>query len=607
MTTSSCSVPSVFERLQLIVGLVILLNPFAINQSALAGTGDVIDLGIQLAGSGNFPKAMDADKVYPVSLKASNSGPVSATNVKVSVILPDNVTPSGLTPNCTQNSNVVICTKASLDAGKKFNVAFKIKASEAAIGAGIISSLIASSETDSVTGNNSLTTSIKIGSQYYISLTKSGNQAGTITGNGGLDCGDTCNVTVKSKKAAGDKITLKAVPEFRNKLVQWSGDTCKPTTAPPSCTFKAKSEQSYRVNAEFGTAPDEKVVLLLHGMNSSPSTWKDFVNKNFKACYTIDNGVVIGNTGKKFPVNCYAVKFGAYDVSGDPGLENARHWADKNKLATAGDFSTFNQLGKEVDKAVGAIKAYHPGAHIVLIGHSRGGLAARAFLANKSAAAPLNSLWTDYVDGLITTGSPHKGTPIGKIYAWLDAHPRSSCGLFDNYDCFRDWKAVDELKLLLRSVNYGLDTRRPVIAYLATGSTQLAKLNSGTLPDSVAYGQLRYGGMRLGLLNKNYDIFPSGRNGGHSSLLAVQLTDPAIDFMLGNAVNANNTAFDGDGIVPLGNQGYGGDEVVDKSYLANKVLHTEEPRKAADINAMLCKLKSPARPLLSFPDWVKCP
>jgi hypothetical protein len=105
-----------------------------------------------------------------------------------------------------------------------------------------------------------------------------------------LDCGDTCNVTIKSKRAAGDKITLKAVPGFHSKLVQWSGDDCKPTTAPPSCTFKAKSEQSYRINAKFDQAPDEKVVLLLHGMNSSPSTWKDFVNKNFKACYTIDNG-----------------------------------------------------------------------------------------------------------------------------------------------------------------------------------------------------------------------------------------------------------------------------------------------------------------------------
>jgi pimeloyl-ACP methyl ester carboxylesterase len=421
-----------------------------------------------------------------------------------------------------------------------------------------------------------------------------------------LDCGDTCNVTIKSKRAAGDKITLKAVPGFHSKLVQWSGDDCKPTTAPPSCTFKAKSEQSYRINAEFDQAPDEKVVLLLHGMNSSPSTWKDFVNKNFKACYTIDNGVVIGNTGKKFPVNCYAVTFGAYDAGGDPGLEDARRWANKHKLTTAGDFSTFDQLGKEVDKAVGAIKAYHPGAHIVLIGHSRGGLAARAFLANKTAAAPLTSLWTDYVDGLITTGTPHKGTPVGKIYAWLKAHPRDSCGLDD--DCFWDWKAVDELAFLLRSVNSGLDARRPVIGYLASGSTQLAKLNSGTLPDNVAYGQLRYGGMRLGLLSKKYDIFPSGRNGGKDSLLAVHLTDPAIDFMLGNGVNANDSKFDGDGIVPLGNQGYGGEEVVDKPYLANKVLHTDEPKKAADINAMICKLSSPTLPSLSFKEnWVKCP
>ncbi|MEQ1529419.1 MAG: hypothetical protein ABL925_08890, partial [Methylococcales bacterium] len=346
-----------------------------------------------------------------------------------------------------------------------------------------------------------------------------------------------------------------------------------------------------------------KVVLLLHGMNSDTSTWKDYVRKNFKSCNAIDNGGIIGAVNK-FPVNCYAVRFGAYDAKGENGLENAKQWATDNNIRKAGDFSTFDQLGKEVDKAVGAIKSYHPGAHILVIGHSRGGLAARAFLTNQANPEPLNSLWANYVDGLITTGSPHNGSPVGKIYTWLKNHPHDDCDFFD--DCWDDWLAVDQLAFLLKTLDAGLDARRPVISYLTPGSTQIVKLNNGKVSADIVTGQIRYGGLPLGMLSGSYNIFPSDRNGGKLSLLSSKLTDPAVDFIIGKGINGDNKNLLGDGIVPLNNQSYA-DAYVDKTYESNKVLHTDEPKKVTDINSMICKLKSPLIPSVKFDTWVKCP
>ncbi len=596
---------SIAKHWQFIVALLTIAITFAIVEQANAGLSDEVNLGIQLAASPKLPKAIEVGKLYSVRFNAGNKGTATANNATVTVTLPSGIAASGLPTGCSAiSSEVIKCVDASVAKNEKFTVSFKLKASDAAIGSGSVVANISSDDTDTQPANNTVTAAIAIGSTVDVSVvSRSGDENAKIVGSGELDCGATCQVTVKSNKVSGNKITLQAIPGFRKKLLKWTGTTCK-ATPPYKCTIKTKSGNKYQIGAVFGEATDEKVVLLLHGMNSDTSTWKDFVKKNFKTCNSIDNGTIIGDIKKNAAVKCYGVRFGAYDAKGENGLEDAKQWATDKNIRKAGDFSTFDQLGKEVDKAVAAIKSYHPGAHVLLIGHSRGGLAARAFLSNQTIDEPLNSLWTNYVDGLITTGSPHNGSPIGKIYPWLKNHPRDNCGFFD--DCYTDWLAVDQLTVLLETAGLGLDARRPVIGYLATASEQILKLNAGKVSANVVTGQIRYGGLPLGMLSDSYNIFPSERNGGHTSLISIKLTDPAIDFMIGKDVKADTTNLLGDGIVPLNNQSYA-DAYVDKTYRANKVLHTDEPKRVTDINDMICKLTSPLIPSVKFDNWVKCP
>src|SRR5438270_3604924 len=103
-------------------------------------------------------------------------------------------------------------------------------------------------------------------------------------------------------------------------------------------------------------ASPAKILLLLHGMNSSPSTWNSFVASQFSN--SNNKGILLGGVLVNTPptpnskgVYCYAVQFGFYDKTyGRTGLEGVT--ANNSTLPTAGDFTDFNQLGTEVDNAI---------------------------------------------------------------------------------------------------------------------------------------------------------------------------------------------------------------------------------------------------------------
>ena len=115
--------------------------------------------------------------------------------------------------------------------------------------------------------------------------------------------------------------------------------------------------------------------------------------------------------GRK-PALGYRLMFGSFDVSsGRSGLPDG---LPPNPvlpiIATAsssGDFETFEEIGEEVRNAVQAVLNRHPQAGIVLLGHSRGGIAGRMFLQEETYTERLR------VIGLLTTGTPHKGSRLG--------------------------------------------------------------------------------------------------------------------------------------------------------------------------------------------------
>lgn len=343
------------------------------------------------------------------------------------------------------------------------------------------------------------------------------------------------------------------------------------------------------IGTQAATAQEPaKVLLLLHGMNSSPDTWNDFVALRFNnSCAIIANGVLTNNsTPNTQGVMCYRVRFGSFDLrSGRVGLEGI-----KGTSSSSGDFSSFRDLRREVRGAVRGILDRHGNAETVLVAHSRGGLAARAFLQQR-AGSPVKAS----VVGLLTTGTPHRGTQLGRIYKYLEAHPRGTC-------CQDDWKVVDFLRGkrrcrigLVRIQNpTPLDVRRPTIRDLADDSPAFDTLNPGItlLPAAIQYGQIVYRGFDLGILKidipvfNEYSVFRDG--------ICDQLSSEAERFILGR--NAPSK-YPGDGVVPVANQryfnlpGFSGDPTkLHRLRVDSGIIHTQETEQEAHISAVLAAM-----------------
>ncbi|MBT7445486.1 MAG: hypothetical protein HN790_16145 [Methylococcales bacterium] len=152
----------------------------------------------------------------------------------------------------------------------------------------------------------------------------------------------------------------------------------------------------YNLKITSETRPDETVYLLLHGLNSSPDTWNSVVDGIFNGhCPTLKGDDRDNDLPKS---RCYTYHFSA-QVSDGAVWEN-------------GDGSTYQKLGEEVGLALLSMDMTADPKSIMIVGHSRGGLAARSFLQTFNQRAP-------YPVGLLTIGTPHQGSPFGLMKHWL--------------------------------------------------------------------------------------------------------------------------------------------------------------------------------------------
>ena len=405
------------------------------------------------------------------------------------------------------------------------------------------------------------------------------------------------NLRLETDSTAGDTVMYLYGPNSSTTLVKSDDDGGNGkfslisrntgTTALPPGTYYAKVEESgnnatipaYTIRAHWTPrsvtppAQGQKVLLLLHGMNSNPEdAWNYFAEKRFTDSAPVIFGGERVRGGNPIPdshgVVCYRVDFGYYDkTSGRTGVEpdEVKATGDEN-----GDFSTFDTLGLEVWEAVNYILSVHPGAQIAILGHSRGGLAARAFLQDPASSPEKSS-----VVALLTTGTPHKGSRLGRIYKYLTDHTRAT----KNGKYWEDdWEAVKQI--LVKS---GLDVRRPVIddvSDVAPGAVPSLNDTIGNLPRGISYGAITYTGVTLGHLARiglgfDYYLFPSDPN----ARLGEQVSTEAEDAMLDAGKDPKD--YLGDGIVPVQSQRYDDIPGFPASKLApfphdNDVLHTEE-------------------------------
>ena len=327
-----------------------------------------------------------------------------------------------------------------------------------------------------------------------------------------------------------------------------------------------------------------RIQLMLHGMNSNTATWDAIAKPPYAS--DIVNRVIQGTTAPLMSsrgVRIYRLQFGYYDPgSTRVGLEQVTAAGTSGYLADmatkrCGDFETFAELGQEVNDVISLLlnpvtHPEHQYAKIVLVGHSRGGIAARAFLQGSS------SLRSSVV-GLVTTGSPHQGSPMGRIYNWLDLHKRNAAGTDED-----DWEVVDQL------LKNGLDVRRPVIGDLAVLTTFNSTVSN--LPASLRCAELVYQHENLGRLARLpaglgiYTVFDEpGTNPGDNLS-----TDAETDIL---GAGHTSTSFVGDGLIPGPMQrfttfpSFGAVTVAPLINTTASVLHTEEPFQVADLRSQL--------------------
>jgi len=125
-------------------------------------------------------------------------------------------------------------------------------------------------------------------------------------------------------------------------------------------------------------------VIFIHGLGSSPKTWDNLVNE------LEDDGHWYGGTYKNSRSNLSAGEFYTVDLGDTANV-------------------TFDELGERVADAVEEIRDMTGARKVILVGHSLGGLASRAYLNTHPGD----------VAALITIGSPHGGSYLGYAEDYL--------------------------------------------------------------------------------------------------------------------------------------------------------------------------------------------
>jgi hypothetical protein len=170
----------------------------------------------------------------------------------------------------------------------------------------------------------------------------------------------------------------------------------KNVESPPAPKTEVPTERGIKTGSAPAPAPDLKgktAYLLLHGLNSDASTWDALVENAFGDDCPVLTATELDGTVKQ--ASCYRYNF--ITRIGPDGVK----WEH-------GDGATFAQLGEEVGLVVAALRKKSGVGSLVIIAHSRGGLSARAFLQEKVVDS-------EFKVGLLTIGTPHRGTTIGMM------------------------------------------------------------------------------------------------------------------------------------------------------------------------------------------------
>lgn len=164
-------------------------------------------------------------------------------------------------------------------------------------------------------------------------------------------------------------------------------------------------------------------VIFIHGFKSDASTWDSMHNDLITAGWVF-GGIPILN---EFTQNIDGVSAGDFYRMNFSDSLDPSHPAQRLHLV---------QRAYEIGLAIRAVLKANPSyKKVILVGHSMGGLAARAYVQNTANLYPNGGIVLPYnndVAELITVGTPHLGArlaavcqAVGELCAWAQIDPNS--------------------------------------------------------------------------------------------------------------------------------------------------------------------------------------
>jgi pimeloyl-ACP methyl ester carboxylesterase len=329
-------------------------------------------------------------------------------------------------------------------------------------------------------------------------------------------------------------------------------------------TFKVKGfADNYVASPTASATYTPAIVVLLHGLNSDVSTWATLMyNVMMPRGADCPVATLTGNTPK---ANCYRYNFQSKVVAGTT-------WAN-------GDGETFSELGTEVKTIVDRIAKANDPSLIVLVGHSRGGLAARAYVQS----IPFVST-TPYKLALLTVGTPHAGSPLGRVKWWID----------DNNKKYSVGNAPFKF-LYSPSTGYLATWHSKATPTSArTPATWALNANVSALVRVSAFGEIVSGGLRLGEnVYLRLNVFDGANLASWPLGIGKDELPKMKDYVFLDLPGDWGT--DGDGVVPVAAQKLEAISGLPKSFSTlqtklSRVAHVDETSEAAAILSILEKM-----------------
>jgi uncharacterized repeat protein (TIGR01451 family) len=215
-----------------------------LNDSPSTGTDLAI---IQSQAS---PEPVGAGTSLSYTADVMNEGPQDATGVTFTDTLPSNVTfvsANAAAGTCSQASQMVTCTLGAVADANDVQVTIVVTPN--AVGSITNNMKLSGNESDGANSNNSASQTSTVVPVYTLTIAKSGNGTGTISGDPGINATPNCGATCSATYLSGTMVNISAAPDSGSLLQSWGGACSGTPNSQLSCVVTMNANTT--VSATF--------------------------------------------------------------------------------------------------------------------------------------------------------------------------------------------------------------------------------------------------------------------------------------------------------------------------------------------------------------------